>query len=243
MAIPAIAAANAILQVVGALGQAIAAGPNESDEDRERRLGQLKTITQHGLSAEQEEYLRNIGLGAVRTAERETRTRRADALAGLQGGASVQDYLAAEARDNESMRKSRLAVDETILKQDERARERGIQEQERLQQQKAARLAEQTKAWSTFLPIVGESISAAITTDGLEETEGIKEKSLDEATGGAAGSMAGPVAAAGASDAEIRGVANTLVARGIPMETAMMLASLPPEEREAMIQQFLDGAN
>jgi hypothetical protein len=97
--------------------------PTAADKYRAERLNQLKISSEEGFTAEQEDRLRSIGLGAAATAEREARSRQGDALAILAGGATANDILGAQARETERASNTRQKVENQVIAADLQERE------------------------------------------------------------------------------------------------------------------------
>ena len=124
-----LAAVALAASAIGATAQSI---PSKKDNYRKFRLSQLEGLVNEGLTTDQEEQLRQMGMGSVQAQEREIRGRRADNLAALTGGVTAQDMRAFEASDAERVANARQAVDAEIIKQDQQAKDRYRQEQSQL---------------------------------------------------------------------------------------------------------------
>lgn len=176
----------AIAVGTSALGAAASSIPTKADEYRRWRLKQLNTLTKEGLTPDQEEQMRQMGLGSVQAAERETRSRRADALAALSGGATAQDIRAFEASDAERAQKARQAIDTEIIKQDVAAKERYKKEQADLFAQQEGKRKERNAAWMSVLGTAANAagtVAAAGDRERMEATGPTGASALQQSVG------------------------------------------------------------
>ena len=149
--------------------------PDKSDYWRQNRLKELQTLVKEGLTPAEEDQLRSMGLSSTQQAEKEMRSRRADALAQLQGGVTAQDIRALEATDAERAQRARLAIDQEIVKQDIAAKARYRQEQAALMEKQHARSQEQKQAIGTTVNDLMGGISTVATADTISKREGVAQ--------------------------------------------------------------------
>lgn len=162
----------AIALGTSALGAVASSIPSNRDEYRKWRLKQLGTLVNEGLTQDQEEQMRQMGLGSVQAQEREIRGRRADNLAALSGGATAQDIRAFEASDAERIAKARQNIDTEIIKQDQAQKQKYREEQNALYQEQEGRRKERTNAWLGVLDTAAKSAGTVAAATEAERLEG-----------------------------------------------------------------------
>ena len=164
-----LAAVALAASAIGATAQSI---PSKKDNYRKFRLSQLEGLVNEGLTTDQEEQLRQMGMGSVQAQEREIRGRRADNLAALTGGATAQDMRAFEASDAERVANARQAVDAEIIKQDQQAKDRYRQEQSQLLTEQEQRRKEKTNAWLGVLGTASQAVGTVAAASDQARMEG-----------------------------------------------------------------------
>jgi len=132
-------AIGAIVSAVAsaATGIATAAAGSASDSAKKYRRKRIKELTETdaantGLTPEQEDELRVLGMDKFHALNQQLESQRADELASVPGGATARDVTLASDRDARQLQVASRAIESQIRAEDQRAKDSARSELERL---------------------------------------------------------------------------------------------------------------
>ena len=237
----------AISAATTATTTAINAAPTKGDRYRKARIKQLERLAEEGFTPAQEEELRSIGLGAAATAAREARSRRADALASLAGGATAQDIMAQTAREQEIDMAQRRAVENEVRKADIQERNNRRQELNALIQQQEASGRSKRAAVTSGIESLGSTAANLIGAgavsnmeEGADTVRGAAERTYGQPETG--GRTYAPASVTSPSRVGANGMRSSVMVPQASADISKMLDELTPEQRRELQIMLGEGA-
>lgn len=127
--------AAAASTVSAAAGAAANAAPTSATHYRKERIGELsgtEGAAAQGLTPEQEDELRTLGMTRFSELKGELASHEADALANIPGGATPRDAVLAASKDNANLQQATRAIDASVQAADTAEKNRARQELQEL---------------------------------------------------------------------------------------------------------------